>query len=204
MPDTLDFTYNSSYSNLSLKDAFQAGIEGIAGALSNSKSKVGKLAGGVVKGATSAVDSGITRLGLNALGVAINPQQQLLFDGIDFRSFQMAFQFTPKNYSESLQIKNIIQQFRGHAAPTINTGAAGMLFDVPDSFLIQFKQVGNPNGDNPFITKVKESVLEHIDVNYSPNGVWSTHADGSPTQINLTLGFKEISLVDRNAINAGF
>jgi hypothetical protein len=129
---------------------------------------------------------------------------QLVFDGIDFRSFQMTFQFTPRNATESATIQQIIQTFRSHAAPNINTGAGGMLFDVPDSWIIQFKQVDNPNGTNPFVTRVKESVLEHIDVNYSPNGIWSTHPDGSPTQINLTLGFKEIQLVDRTQIQAGF
>lgn len=197
MPDTVNFSYNSSYTNLSLKDAAAAAVQAVAGAVG---SKTSELA----KGITSAVDSPIAKLGLNALGSAINPMNQLVFDGIDFRSFQMAFQFTPRNLAESQQIKNIIKTFRGHAAPLIETGVGGMLFTVPDSFIIQFIQVGNPKGENPWVTKVKESVLEHIDVNYSPNGIWSTHPDGSPTQINLTLGFKEIELIDRTAINKGF
>lgn len=197
MPDTVNFSYNSSYTNLSLKDAAAAAVQAVAGAVGTKTSEL-------AKGITSAVDSPIAKLGLNALGSAINPMNQLVFDGIDFRSFQMAFQFTPRNLAESQQIKNIIKTFRGHAAPLIQTGVGGMLFTVPDSFIIQFIQVGNPKGENPWVTKVKESVLEHIDVNYSPNGIWSTHPDGSPTQINLTLGFKEIELIDRAAINKGF
>lgn len=197
MPDTVNFSYNSSYTNLSLKDAAADAVKAVAGAIGNKHAAL-------AQGAISAVDSPIAKLGLNALGSAINPMNQLVFDGIDFRSFQMAFQFTPRNLAESQQIKNIIKTFRGHAAPLIETGVGGMLFTVPDSFIIQFIQVGNPKGENPWVTKVKESVLEHIDVNYSPNGIWSTHPDGSPTQINLTLGFKEIELIDRAAINKGF
>jgi hypothetical protein len=197
MPDTLSFAYDSSYSELSVKDAMQGAVEGIAGAINKS-------AGKVASAAASAVDSSAAKLALNAAGKAINPMKQLIFDGIDFRSFQMAFQFTPKNAAESEDIKNIIQAFRSHAAPEIQTGAGGMLFNVPDSWIIQFIHLGQQDITNPFITRVKESVLQHIDVNYSPNGIWSTHPDGSPTQINLTLGFKEIQLVDRTQIQNGF
>ena len=191
MPDTIQFQFAASYTTVSLKDA----ISEAAGALPGS---LGKLA----KGATSMVDSGVAKLGLNAAGYAINPQQQLLFDGIDFRSYQLAFTFTPRNKSESDTVRDIILSFRKHAAPTIITDAASMAFRVPDSFLVQFFQVGS--GQNTYITKLKESVLTGVDVNYSPNGIWSAHADGSPTQIQMTLQFKEIALVDRTAIEKGF
>jgi hypothetical protein len=148
------------------------------------------------------VDSGVAKLGMNAAGYAINPQQQLLFDGIDFRSYQMAFTFTPRNQSESQTVRDIIKKFRSHASPVIQTGAKSMAFIVPDSFIIQFFQIGA--GQNQYITKLKESVLTGVDVNYSPNGIWSAHADGSPTQIQMTLQFKEIALVDRTAIENGF
>jgi hypothetical protein len=197
MPDTLNFSYNASYSNLSLVEAGKEVVSGLAG-------MIGPKSSALAKGITSAVDSGASKVLQNALGKALNPQNALMFDGIDFRSFQMAFQFTPKTPEDSSNIQKIIQTFRGHAAPLIDTGDAGMTFTVPDSFIIQFVQVGGKSIDNPFITKVKESVLEHIDVNYSPNGIWSTHPDGSPTQINLTLGFKEIQLVDRAAIKEGY
>lgn len=197
MPDTLNFSYGVSYTQLGVIDAMEGAVKGIAGAISKSARKV-------ASGAVSAIDSPAAKLGLSAAGKAINPMKQLVFDGIDFRSFQMTFQFTPKNASESEDIKNIIQAFRSHAAPQIDTGAGGMLFNVPDSWIIQFIHLGQEDITNPFITRVKESVLEHIDVNYSPNGIWSTHSDGSPTQINLTLGFKEIQLVDRTQIQNGF
>lgn len=190
MPDTVSLNYPTSYATVSLKDAISEAASALPG--------VGKLA----KGITSMVDSGVAKLGANMLGYAINPQQQLLFDGIDFRSFQMAFTFTPRNQGESDAVKNIIKTFRLHAAPVIQKGAAAMAFVVPDTFLIQFKKLGI--GQNPYILRIKESVLQNIDVNYAPNGIWSTHADGSPTQIQMTLSFKEIALVDRTAISKGF
>jgi Tail-tube assembly protein len=194
MPDTVNFQYQASYSNLSLKDVAEEIAKGGASLLGSKASKF-------VSGITSIVDSGAVKLALSAGGYAINPQQQLLFDGIDFRTFQMAFTFTPRNQQEAQTVKNIIQQFRLNAAPLIQTGAAGALFIVPNSFVIEFK---GPNGKNTYVNRVKESVLTNIDVNYSPNGIWSAHPDGAPVQTVVTLDFKEIALIDQNAITAGF
>lgn len=194
MPDTIQFTYNSSYSTVSLKDALKEGVEGVASAVGGKA----KTAAGAI---TSAVDSDAVKLAASAKGNAINPQNQLLFDGIDFRSYQMAFTFTPRNKAESDSVNSIIKVFRLHAAPIIQTGLSGMFFKVPDSFIVQFV---NSTGLNTYVNRMKESVLTSVDVNYSPNGIWSTHSDGSPTQIVMTLQFKEIALVDQTAINNGF
>ena len=50
---------------------------------------------------------------------------------------------------------------------------------------------------------VDESVIESIDINYSPNG-WSTHNDGSPVQTVVTLQFKETELIDRDKVVRGY
>jgi len=47
------------------------------------------------------------RLGFNEAGLAINPQLQLLFENIGFRTYQMAFTFTPYSQQESKNIKKI-------------------------------------------------------------------------------------------------
>lgn len=187
MPDTINFQYNADYSDTSLLQA----AESLPGVL-----------GRKAKAVTSVVDSDATKFAGSAAGYAINPQQQLLFTGIGFRTFQFAFTFTPSSVNESAAVQNIIYKFRYHAAPKMQTGAAGMAFIVPDSFIIQFQQLGK--GENTNITKLKESVLKSVDVNYSPNGIWSAHPDGSPTQVNLTLQFQEIALVDKTAIYNGY
>jgi len=75
-----------------------------------------------------------------------------------------------------------------------------MFYDIPNTFDIDFLFNGVRNRH---ITKVAESVLESIDVNYAPNG-WSAHNDGAPVQTTLTLNFKEIELIDKNMINQGY
>ncbi len=187
MPDTVDFSYTSSYTDLNLADA--------AGSI--------PLVGGIAKAITSNAGqdgNALIRLGLNAAGYVFNPQQQLLFQGIDFRTYQMAFTFTPSSAQEAENVKNIIQTFRQYAAPTIVRGLAGFFFNPPGMFDVSFLYNGQQNDK---LNKIKKSVIENVEVNYAPNG-WAAHEDGAPVQTTLTLSFKEMSLTDSADIKQGY
>ncbi len=189
MPDTMEFTNTAGYNQTSLLEV--------------AESVITKLPGGqkFAQPAFSAVQSNAAKLALSTQGLALNPQQQLMFDGIDFRSFQMSFTFTPFSKDEATAVKNIIKMFKTHAAPRIVSGSAGMLFIPPSIFNLKF-MLGNKENEN--IAKVGECVIETIDVNYAPNG-WSAHTDGAPIQTTLSIGFKEIELMDREKIeNKGY
>ena len=199
IPDTVNFTYASSYGNLSLQDVANE----IAGGLSDKKNPIlSKLnpVGKIASLGLSAAESKTSKLALATQGLAINPQQQLLFDGIDFRTYQMAFTFTPYSKQEAETVTKIIQLFKYHAAPEITTSGAGMFFIPPSTFDVDFLFNGKRNEN---VNKVAESVIESVDVNYAPNG-WSAHDDGAPIQTTLTINFKEIELIDKTKIKDGY
>ena len=216
MPETMAFTYNTPYDDTSLlevgSEALSA-LSSLAGkipdlkkggaktkaAVNGAKNAVGGAAGTGSKLLTSVPKSGAVRLLAKSQGLAINPQKQLLFSGIGFRDYQLVFTFTPYSKAESEQIEKIIKQFKMAAAPAITTSAGGMFFKVPKSFKIKFMF---NNKENTKISKVTDSVLTAVDVNYSPN-TFVAMDDGAPAQIMLTLNFKEISLVDRTMIDKG-
>jgi hypothetical protein len=198
IPDTLNFQYNAGYGNLSLQQVANEAAGTTASAVNNVPI-LGTLANIGTLG-LSAAQSNAAKLALSTQGLAINPQQQLLFDGIDFRTYQMAFTFTPYSRQEAETVKEIIKLFRYHAAPQITTAAAGMFFVPPSTFNLDFLFNGQRNTN---ITKVTESVIESIDVNYAPNG-WAAHDNGAPVQTTLTINFKEIELVDKDKIQAGY
>jgi hypothetical protein len=206
IPDTLNFQYNAGYGNLSLMDvakeatgAFTSATSGVnkngerKHPILNTLGRMGSL------GLTVA-QSNAAKLALSTQGLAINPQQQLLFEGIDFRTYQMAFTFTPYSRQEAETVKEIIKLFRFHAAPQITTAAAGMFFVPPSTFDLDFLFNGQRNGN---VTRVAESVIESIDVNYAPNG-WAAYDNGAPVQTTLTMNFKEIELIDKDKIKAGY
>jgi hypothetical protein len=201
MPETMAFTYNSSYDDINLVSVGQE-VAGAFGTLKGGKGTLGKIksaVGAVGKGfnkAISVAGSQTARLALQTQGLAINPQKQLLFSGIGFRDYQLVFTFTPYSKKESEDIAEIIKQFKKAAAPTITNSAGGMFFKVPASFKLQFMFNGK---ENTKISKVAESVLTTVDVNYSPN-TWAAMDDGAPAQVMLTLNFKEIELIDSKKI----
>ena len=185
IPDTMAFQYSSSYSQLSLVDA----------------AKDIPILGKAVGAVSSIINSGPARLLAKGSGFAFNPQQQMLFDGIDFRTYQMSFTFTPYSKDEAQTVAKIVKMFKMHAAPRLAQGTAGMFFVPPSTFNLDFMFNGKIN---PNVGKVAESVIDGIDVNYSPNG-FSTFGDGAPVQTTLTLNFKEIELITRDKIeNEGY
>lgn len=198
IPDTLNFQYNAGYGNLSLQQVVNETAAATASAAGNVP-----ILGTLAKTATlglSLAQSNAAKLALSTQGLAINPQQQLLFDGIDFRTYQLSFTFTPYSRQEAETVKEIIKLFRFHAAPQITTAAAGMFFVPPSTFDLDFLFNGQRNKN---VSRVAESVIENIDVNYAPNG-WAAHDDGAPVQTTLTMNFKEIELIDKDKIKAGY
>ena len=191
MPDGLEFQTQAQYGELSVSQAI-ASI--LPTGSKNDKGKTSTFDKSAFLGAAG-------RVLLNYAGYVFNPQQQLLFEGINFRSFSMSFTFTPYSSKEAETVKNIITKFRSAAAPQIVTGSLGFLFIPPSQFEISFK-----SGDkiNPYINKLKGCYLQNVDVNYAPNG-WSAHSgDGAPVQTTISLSFLETELIDRTQIAAGF
>lgn len=184
MPENLQFSYDAQYNSLSL-------IEAAA-----SVPLVGRIASGI----ESLMKNNAMKLILNKAGYVFNPQQQLLFEGIDFRTYQMSFTFSPVSREETKMVNQIIKTFRRYAAPVKVEQAAGMFFVPPAIFEIQFRLNGQENKN---LNKITDSVITNIEVNYAPNG-WAAHGDGAPVQTTVTLSFREIELVDRKKIEEGF
>jgi hypothetical protein len=185
IPETVNFTYNAQYDKLSISQAAQQT----------------PLINRVAKPVLSTLErNGALKLILRGQGLAFNPQQQLLFDGIDFRTYQMAFVFTPYSKQEAETVEKIIKQFKVHSAPKIANFGAGMFFIPPSTFTPKFFF---NDQENKKISRIAESVIESVDVNYAPNG-FSTMSDGAATQIQLTINFKEIELITREKIEQGY
>jgi len=138
-----------------------------------------------------------------ASGHASNPQLEVLFRGIGFREFQFVFFMSPKSPQEAQNCLDIIKTFKFHASPELSTQSRYWI--MPSEFDIQFIHNG-PNGaeENTNIHKISTCIITNIDVNYAQNGVWSTFYDGVPTQIMLTLQFKEVEQITRQRIDQGY
>lgn len=221
IPDTVNVSYGASYDDISLTESLgkayflaQAGTSMLDLFSGNGDKMTEQFANKAASDPfiryTLAEAAG-KKLGMSNVGdllargqgQAINPQLQVLFRGVGFRTFQFDFVFTPYSKEETEEVKKIIYAFKHAAAPEINPlgyFSQGVFMKVPYPFQIQFFYKGQ---ENPYVHKIGETVLENINVDYGPNG-WSTFNDGSPVQIKMTLQFKETVIVDKNRIKAGF
>lgn len=134
-----------------------------------------------------------------AAGLALNPKKEMMFTGVDFRNFTMDYMFYPKNMAEARYIKNIIDLLKFHMYPEYMSKDR-YTFIYPSEFDITF-YIGDGK-ENPWVNRIATSVLTNLTVNYTPQGVWATHADGSPVMIQVTLAFKELSIITKdNLVN---
>ena len=150
--------------------------------------------------ANAALQRGGAGSALSALtGLAPNPMKEQVFKGVDFRTFTMEYQFAPRNKTESDNVNNIIRAFKYHMHPEYKD-SNNFLFLYPSEFDIEYYHGGEENLN---IHRHTSCVLTEMNVNYTPNGNFSTFAEGRPTQINVSLTFKELTILTKELIQEG-
>jgi hypothetical protein len=127
-----------------------------------------------------------------ATGQVLNPNLELLFSGVNLRSFPFEFDFAPRNSAESNVVKQIIRIFKQSMAPKTgsNTSGAGLFISAPNIFLLKYK---TGSRDHPYLNKFKPCALTNMSVNYTGSGSYATYTDKTPVHMKLTLSFTELN-----------
>ena len=131
-----------------------------------------------------------------ASGLAANPKKEQVFKGVNFRSFSFDYKFFPRNSTEAQNILNIIREFKYHMHPEFKDGN-NFVYIYPSEFDIFYYQNGEENLN---LHRHTSCVLTDMSVNYTPNGMFNTFADGMPTQIDVTLSFRELALLTKEKV----
>ena len=147
---------------------------------------------------------GAVPLANKVFGRAENPFVEVFFESMQVRSFTYNFNFAPRNEAETAEIQQIIQLFRYHMAPELQ-GKNSRYLTLPSEFDIHYmyKAENGNSFENDFYNRVATCVLENVNTNYTPGGVRS-FANGAPTQITMSLTFKETELLTKEKINQGY
>ena len=128
----------------------------------------------------------------------LNPFKEVLFTGIDFRSFSFKYKFMPKSKKESEQVKAIVDTFKLHMHPELSENK--LFFIYPSEFEITYILNGN---QNTYFHKLKPCALESMDITYGGEQ-YSSFTDGNPTEINLSLTFRELEILTKAQIQGGY
>jgi hypothetical protein len=130
-------------------------------------------------------------------GIALNPNTTLQFNNINVREFSFSFKLVAESQAEAEQALLIENLFRAAAYPELKTNK-GLFLEYPPTFDIKFHYGA---GENKFMPVILESYLTGVQVTYNA-GTNMYHADGSPTEIDLTLNFSETQAITREKLYA--
>jgi hypothetical protein len=128
--------------------------------------------------------------------VKTNPFREVFFEGIDYRKFNFKYKFMPKNNSEVVAVYNIINKFKEHMHPELAAGGAFYLY--PSEFEISYYYNNKENG---YFNKIATCALTDMNVEYGGEQ-FSSFSTGAPTEINVTLSFRELELITKETIKS--
>ena len=141
-------------------------------------------------------------------GQILNNNLELLFQGVNLRSFPFSITFSPRGPEESQVVKDIIRSFKMSMAPKAGeidgSVSLGMFLKSPDVFQLRYMK---DDVDHPFLNAFKLCALTGMSVNYTNAGTYATYEDGTPVNIRMNLTFKELNPIyheDYNQAAAGF
>lgn len=129
---------------------------------------------------------------------SLNPFKEVIFESVDFRSFAFKYKFMPKNQNESKAVQNIVNLFKFHMHPEMS--ANKLFFIYPAEFQISY-YFGNQ--ENQYFHKFAPCALESMDVSYGGETFSSFH-DGTPTEVNMSLTFRELEILTKPMVERGF
>ena len=126
-----------------------------------------------------------------------NAFRQALFESVDYRTFNFRYKFFPKSQKETDAIKRIIEMFKIHMHPELSPNK--LFFIYPSEFEIRyfFK-----NDENHYFHKIGTCALTDMQVDYGGDQ-FSSFEDGAPTEIGLSLTFRELEQVTTQGVQYG-
>ena len=125
-------------------------------------------------------------------GEILNPNVELLFNGVKLRSFKFSFKMTPRDEDEAHEIRKIIQRLKETMAPKIQNNT---FLKSPDIYQLSYRKGPDVH---PYLHLFKQCFLTDMSVNYTGEGIYATYSDGSPVSYVMDLSFKEIEPIYSN------
>ena len=190
----------SGAENADISESLQRG----KGALDQIKNSILKVGGQAAQNLVSGYAAGLAANALTGSsvgavvgrsnGIALNPNQQLLFNSTVGRTFQFGWDIVPRSKKEADVVKEIIRELKINMAPTRDTDntVSGVFLKSPKVFKLQYM---SGSKSHPFLNRFKTMALTGMAVNYTGSNTYATYDDGTPVHMQLTLGFAELTAI---------
>ena len=174
----------------SVKEGAQTASDLVKSALKSDDTK--SALGTYIAGQASEAQNLLTR----TTGAIMNPNMELLFNAPSMRNFSFAFTLAPRSREEAKTVIKIIRFFKQGMAPI--RSKSRLFLKSPHTFRLAYKRNGSESSgfgvnDHPYLNKFKECAMGSFNVNYTPNGPYSTYDDGVMTAYQINMNFQEMN-----------
>jgi len=134
---------------------------------------------------------------LGGARIATNPNNEMLFNGMSFKSYSFSFTLVPYRQKDSDDIQKAIREIQKASAPEMR--GEKMFMEYPETWWITFMS-GSDSG-NDYLMKLNECCCTNVGVNYTPQGdSRNMHDKNAPLSVELTLDFTEIYIPTKETI----
>ena len=238
MPNEFQYDYGANWNNtfklgtmaLAADDPARAalllGAGGAVGGLSNlgadALGKNNQMAAVLTEGAKDGVSKAANPFGVNSdildptnvvglAGLAPNENAIQFFKKMEFRKFELSFEFAARSDKESQEIQQIITWFKLGMHPVSKNadgGGSGVLLGFPDVWTLEPRFVpGNAVNEafvagtdkpHPMMPATKLCALTGMTINTTPMGQFNTVFDGTIPIVTIRLAFNELTALTRS------
>lgn len=160
-------------------------------------------------------------------GKIFNPFEEMVFQGMEFREHKFQFKMVARNSGEAGIIGAIIRYLKAGMLSSFNPqdetaggntdigegNLDGRYLHVPDKFRLSFKRLSADGKELMEVPhyKFNPCFLAGLDVNYTPDGQYTSFADaeGTPNVLQvpavaIQLSFKEVAYVTKELALQGY
>ena len=174
----------------------EAALQGVVGSVArNAKQILGEFVS--LAGAGDPV-----RFAAKRAGAAVNPRNEAFYNSPQQRNFTFEFDFWPRNEAEAKAVEDIIAIFKYNSAPGFQPPELGgsSVFSTPNYWKISYMY---DDGVNPHLNRIGASYCTDVQVDYAPDGQFTTFESGQPVHTKLTVSMLEDRVITKQDIEAG-
>ena len=213
MPAGIKTSYNQTYDNeetgmvgdLEAAGVAIAGAEGTAGKV---EAALQGVVGSTARNAKKILGEFVSLAGegdpvrflAKRAGVAVNPRSEAFYNSPESRSFSFTFDFWPRSMAEAEAVEKIIAIFKYNSAPGFKAGTMGSVFTTPNYWKVSYMFNSK---ENSALNKIGACYCTAVEVDYSPDGQWTTFGDGKPVHTRMTVNMLEDRIITKQDIEQG-
>ncbi len=212
MPPSVQVNYGAKYGEADIgviAESINAGIQAFMNTGGNMADRMatagGKAAGGLLSGGINKIKdmmpAGSAAIFAINSGSIITPRVELMFEGIQRRTFSFNFTFIPKSAQEADIVEQIVKKFKYHMSSNYGSNGMGGVdgvreMEIPDFFNIKYMYRGS---ENIHLNKIKQCVLTSAQIDYGADR-WHAFENGQPQTTKLALSFQEMEFITKDYI----